>query len=602
MDFPPPGSDPMGFPPPGSDPMFHPSDPMEWGTPGSDDLMHEVATIRAHIEDLRIKKRERLRTMDFFCLDNSIRESTVGQIRSHTLQNKIDIYNNVKKCGIKDIIVASFATSKMETERVDDVFVRWLQDQGEDFTDFVSFSEVAGIANGAYDSTSVPIGLRKNEYYGLLNTFFEFDLADSNCEWGTKFTVDDMCKLLKLRIDQVRKFAPTGKILLNFRDFPIAMKKFPERVLYIVRYLSRLPQGSRMFALCFEDPLGEYLPEELEAWTGSMRRVMDNNGFADGKILVHIHQKWDLQTASQLDCLSAGADGVWASLCEEGAAVGHACSSVTMMNLIRMGNQKILKKYNCTQLRKAAIAVTKLTTGNMPHPKQVVYGARSIDLVFGFLGVGDFDLAEFFGVETPNRITTLATTEMLGDRLEKVFGDDPQFKNQTILKAMKEQMLTDLKNGIKEEYHSPAGIAALFDRSGGKLTSAMADVLAKQKLKEVHHDNLIAEIRKEWDSWDSKEKGGNKGDGRLEFDSFYHGFMAPYFGCYRCAVTKKGLKALDMDQDGYVDWKEFLVFIKWALRQYPDTEEPDNLLSIVFEKGLMPAMRDEKIKKERLAD
>ena len=67
-------------------------------------------------------------------------------------------------------------------------------------------------------------------------------------------------------------------------------------------------------------------------------------------------------------------------------------------------------------------------------------------------------------------------------------------------------------------------------------------------------------------------------------------------------VLRKGLKALDMDNDGFVDWKEFLVYIKWALRQYPDTEDPDDLLAIVFEKGLIPAMRDEKIRKERIVN
>ena len=58
--------------------------------------------------------------------------------------------------------------------------------------------------------------------------------------------------------------------------------------------------------------------------------------------------------------------------------------------------------------------------------------------------------------------------------------------------------------------------------------------------------------------------------------------------------------ALDMDNDGFIDWNEFLVYIKWALHQYPDTEDADVLMSIVFEKGLIPAMRDEKIKKLRL--
>ena len=562
------------------------------------DIRDEVKTIKSHIEDVRIQKRERLKDVDFFCLDNSIRESTVGQLRSHTLQNKIDIYNEIKKCGIKDIIVASFANMK----RVDDQFVEYLRATGEDFSNFYSFSEVSqdGVVNGTYETDKIPVGLKKNKKYGLINNFFEADFADESCEWGTKFTVDDMCKLLRKRINWVfDKISPDAKILLNFRDLPIAMKKYPERVLTITKFLSQLPPNRRMFALCFEDPLGEYLPEELEAWTASLRRTMDKNGWKDGKLLVHIHQKWDLQTASQLDCLSAGADGVWASLCEEGAALGHACSSITMMNLIRLGNTKILKKYNCTYFRKAATAITKLTTGKPPHPKQVVYGERSVDLVFGFLGVGDFDLAEFFGVETPNRITTLATIEMLKDRLTKLFGENPQF-NDEICGQMKKKMLQDLHEGRKEEYQSEAGIAILFDRSGGKLTPKMAEVIAATELKAVHHDNLIAEIRKEWDEWDNREECEGKGDGQLQFDSFYHGFMAPYFGCYRCSRTKKGLMALDMDNDGFIDWNEFLVYIKWALHQYPDTEDADVLMSIVFEKGLIPAMRDEKIKKLRL--
>ena len=84
-----------------------------------------------------------------------------------------------------------------------------------------------------------------------------------------------------------------------------------------------------------------------------------------------------------------------------------------------------------------------------------------MDLVFGFLGVGDFDLAEFFGVETPNCITTLATVVMLKDRLTNLFGEDPQF-NDEICGQMKEKMLEDLHEGRKEEYQSEAGIAILL--------------------------------------------------------------------------------------------------------------------------------------------
>ena len=43
-----------------------------------------------------IKPRfETLKNLDLFVLDNSIRESTVGALRGHTLQNKIDILEQV---------------------------------------------------------------------------------------------------------------------------------------------------------------------------------------------------------------------------------------------------------------------------------------------------------------------------------------------------------------------------------------------------------------------------------------------------------------------------------------------------------------------------
>ena len=87
-----------------------------------------------------------------------------------------------------------------------------------------------------------------------------------------------------------------------------------------------------------------------------------------------------------------------------------------------------------------------------------------------------------------------------------------------------------------------------------------------------------------------------QGDECLEFDSFYNGFMSPYFGCFRCEDTKKGLQAIDMDNDGYVDWSEFLVYLKWALHEYPGITDVDELLSTTFQKGLIPAMQDEILK------
>ena len=70
--------------------------------------------------------------------------------------------------------------------------------------------------------------------------------------------------------------------------------------------------------------------------------------------------------------------------------------------------------------------------------------------------------------------------------------------------------------------------------------------------------------------------------------------MAPYFGCFSCSDTRKGLRAIDMDKNDQVDWREFMVYVKWALHEYPDEiKNVDDLLGVTFRKGLIPAMQDE---------
>ena len=110
---------------------------------------------------------------------------------------------------------------------------------------------------------------------------------------------------------------------------------------------------------------------------------MNKAGWHDGILSVHIHEKWGLADMAVLECLMHGANGIWASICEEGAALGHACSIVTLMNLVRLGNTKVKDNYNLAKFREAAISVTKITTGEYPHPKKPVYGERALDIVFG---------------------------------------------------------------------------------------------------------------------------------------------------------------------------------------------------------------------------
>jgi len=54
----------------------------------------DISRMRQEAEETK-QHRRRLRDMDLFVLDNSLRESTVGQLRGHTIENKWKIYEQV---------------------------------------------------------------------------------------------------------------------------------------------------------------------------------------------------------------------------------------------------------------------------------------------------------------------------------------------------------------------------------------------------------------------------------------------------------------------------------------------------------------------------
>ena len=55
----------------------------------------QINDVRQGIRE-QSSKRKALKKLDLFVLDNSLRETTVGQLRGHTLENKWKIYNEVR--------------------------------------------------------------------------------------------------------------------------------------------------------------------------------------------------------------------------------------------------------------------------------------------------------------------------------------------------------------------------------------------------------------------------------------------------------------------------------------------------------------------------
>lgn len=58
-------------------------------------IQQQIKRMNKEIEDA-IDTKKALKNMELFVLDNSLRESTVGQLRGHTIENKWKIYEQVR--------------------------------------------------------------------------------------------------------------------------------------------------------------------------------------------------------------------------------------------------------------------------------------------------------------------------------------------------------------------------------------------------------------------------------------------------------------------------------------------------------------------------
>ena len=596
-----------------------------------------------------------------FVLDNSLRESTVGQIKGHTYEDKFEILKQVKKCKFKSIIVACFGSNK----RVEDKFLEGLKEKMEEDKngeysdlDMYVFTDAYELPAGKVPETPtlqvdpVPVGLQKMAALGFYNPVIEIDLCDPVVvrDGLTKLTA-----LIKLRLEYLRRESKGSEIkwFVNFRDFPFAMQNRPEDVFEMVKNLYTKMSDQLPVGVMFEEPTGDYLPEEMAAFVKAFSTCIKDIGWVDAKILCHVHEKWGLANAVQLECLRNGANGIWCSICEEGAGLGHASSSVTLMNLVRYGNKKVQNLYNCQSLRDAAIQVTKISSGALPYDRQVICGSRALDLAFNFGGIasgklqeGEFDSAKFFRQVAPIRISTLSSASMVRDRLIQVFGTrcsqcssplpyipssvdnttttsssistsdaatllkkcefcetqydaatihvNPEF-NEEMGRKMLEKITAELIDGHKENFMDTYSLCQLFDRSGGHPNEEMLDRVQADTTTTGAETALLNQVRAIWEMGKQHTANDSSGEDRMSFESFHQLFMITISGFpqFSSPGVMKCMNALDMDGDRHVDWKEFKVFLVWTIKQFPDVSDVFELLQLTFWAGIIPAGQDE---------
>ena len=93
----------------------------------------------------------------------------VGQLRGHTLENKMKIYNKISQCGFQFKIVAAF----FHMTGVDDKFIKEIIEKGEDVNDLFAFTEAF---RKPHDLTSIPHGLKKMKKLNLINPIIDIDV------------------------------------------------------------------------------------------------------------------------------------------------------------------------------------------------------------------------------------------------------------------------------------------------------------------------------------------------------------------------------------------------------------------------------------------
>jgi hypothetical protein len=153
-------------------------------------------SLLASLNCINHQKRKRLREMKVFVLDNSLRESTVGQVVGHSLDDKFKILDEITKCGFYDQIIGAFS----QLRRVDDAFCQKLAQRSTDARlhkyAFAEDSDTTVNGEMLFGQDHIPIGLQKMKKYKIPSAIIEVDVADESVDWEGKFPISKFMEMI----------------------------------------------------------------------------------------------------------------------------------------------------------------------------------------------------------------------------------------------------------------------------------------------------------------------------------------------------------------------------------------------------------------------
>ncbi|MDN5923843.1 MAG: homocitrate synthase [Xanthomonadales bacterium] len=401
-----------------------------------------------------------LRELDPFLIDLSLRENPVGAPVGQTLADKLAILPLVREFGFQRILLGTLDYAMADELEVDDDFMCYLRDHGEDMRGCYAFTTI-GRADAAGRFVPDP-SMCKLRDYTVPNTLLEIYLSDRGMHG--QYDLETLKRSLIASVDWLIENLPGGHpgVLINIVDGCDAFAEHPERTCRMLDLMASLPiEGVSM-----EDDRGTFLPFQVGAYVAMARRFLP----PPLKLLVHMHAGGGFENASILEALVSGADGAWGGLPKQGALIGHASMGELVANLLRLGNRKLAERFQVDRLL-PLVRRLQAVDGVTDIPENTpILGSNAYRLTLSFFAQihGRFmDLPpELIGATTGYRICPVVSDPaVIAGRLHEVTGKPVASFAAEVLDNMVRLMRRDLREGLRIVYDEPAHLLALYERA-----------------------------------------------------------------------------------------------------------------------------------------
>lgn len=561
---------------------------------------------------------DRLKKMNIFVLDITMRKSCSGNFRGNTGVDKKRIWNTIKDTGFDNFVVASFREShSLEDEIAAHVNLTKSRSQKQFH---YSMTELYSVVEAGIPSFATPAGITKMAKYGISNVVLDFCIFDPFIDWR-KFSTQDFMDLVVLRLEQIRASSRNGRIFLCIRDAfdTFRSSKNRNKILSFIAYAAvTLVPRYNIFGIMVEDSTGTLLPWEIAGIIATFRATMDSNGWINGHLLVQVGKGFGMAEMNVMAALSEGATGIWCGICEEGGIAGHACSTSILTNLFRMGNPFVSSRFHIGRLCQAAAKATKIITGGPVAMRQEIYGPRCVSIMQDKRLLSDVadDTRKtlIFDDEADYRndplLSMVPEESDLSEQMELTFGEREY--DIMVLSNMRRLLLLDTKHKRKCDYYSSIGLFTLYERAGGdEYLDEMAEIIIHDE-SYAEFDNhplllqLYAYFRNFGDSkFSTTRAGGETGDMNDDFDdasssdgevdfsfqnfsnpmlgltheafedeqvsyrAFFDAFASNFIPHMATREFKDLVLLLDASKSDSITWNQIKLRARWALAEFP---------------------------------